>query len=143
MKDNKVTTANDPQFPKLIQSAVHCSEESLVASSVNTTPEATPTTTPSSTPPSRRKRRQRQSGGAKSPSKEKSNTISLPVGGGASGIAASTSKGKLLSVGEEKANDQQQVEVIIVPLTSDWNTEVVYMAEQQSEPKVSMHYGIH
>lgn len=135
LKDNNLSTVNHPKYSELIQSAIVCSEESI-ESSVNTTPEATPNTTPSSTPPSRRKRKQRQSVRTKSPSKEKMNTISLPVGGGASSAATAT-KNKLLSPEEEKLSDLQPIQVICVPLTSNWNVEVVYMAEQESEAEVS------
>ena len=135
LKDNNLSTVNHPKYSELIQSAILCSEESI-GSSVNTTPEATPTSTPISTPPSRRKRKQRQPNRTKSPSKEKNNTVNLPVGGGTSGAAATT-KNKLLSPEEEKLIDQQPLHVICVPLTSNWNIEVVYMAEQESETEVS------
>lgn len=134
LKDNNLSTVNHPKYSELIQSAILCSEESI-GSSVNTTPEATPTTTPSSTPPSRRKRKQRQPSRTKSPNKEKNATLNLSVGGGASGAA--TTKNKLLSPEEEKLSDQQPLQVICVPLTSNWNIEVVYMAEQESETEVS------
>lgn len=129
MKDYNSTSDNDVQFTELVQLAIRCVED-------GTTPEATPTSTPSSTPPSRRKRRQRQS---KSPAKEKSNAVNLPVVGGASVTA--TSKNKLLSVVEDKSNDQLQV--ITIPLTTSWNTETVYIVEQQSEIEVSELVGIH
>jgi len=126
MKDHNSATDSDPQFSELLQLATHCNEESTI--SLSTTPEVTPTSTPISTPPLRRKRRQRQSGsGTRSPNKEKSST---PVGGG-----AAISKNKLLMVGDEKVDEQ--LEVISIPLTSYWNIEVVYMAEQKSEAEVS------
>ena len=128
MKDNSLPT--DPQFSELIQLANRCSEENMVIS-VTTSPDVTPNSTPSSTPPSRRKRWQRQAG-TRSPNKEKSNTITLPVGGGASS-GSTAGKSKLLFVGEEK----EQLVMIAIPLTSDWNTEVVYTVEQESERKVS------
>lgn len=130
MKDNSLPA--NAQFPELILLASRCSEESINIS-VTTSPDVTPTSTPSSTPPARRKRWQRQSG-TRSPNKEKSNTIALPVGGGASAAG----KSKPLFVSEEK----EQLVMISVPLTSDWNTEVVYTVEQESERKVSYSFAI-
>ena len=127
MKDNSLPT--DAKFSELVQLANRCSEESL-----NISVTASPDATPNSTPPSRRKRWQRHSG-ARSPNKEKSNTTGLPVGGGASSGSAA-GKGKPLFVGEEK----EQVVMIAIPLTSDWNTKVVYKVEQESETKVSSYF---
>ena len=125
MKDHSPVNA---QFSELILLANQCSEENLNIS-VTTSPDATPTSTPNSTPPARRKRWQRPQSGTRSPNKEKSNTIALPIGGGASAAG----KGKPLFLGEEK----EQLVMISVPLTSDWNTKDVYTIEQEPERKVS------
>ena len=125
MKDNSVLS--DPQLTELIQLATQCSEE-IVTITMATMPDTPPSGTPSSTPPSRRKRRQRQSR-PKSPNKEKSNVLSLPISGGAGSIGKGT---KQPVVGEE-----EQLVMLTVPLTSNWNAEIVHSVELEPEPMVS------
>jgi len=137
MRDHPSLNAdNDAQLSELIRLAVLCSEESHT-SSLSTTPEMTPTHTPSSSPPSRRKKKQtRPSSGTKSPSKEKTLSVSS-VGSG--GIPSARNSYNKLPIFEEQHEEvPADLEVLSVPLADTWNTERVYIVQMSSEKEVSV-----
>ena len=135
MRDHpSLNVDNDAQLSELIRLAVLCSEESH-ASSLSTTPEMTPTHTPSSSPPSRRKKKQnRPSSGTKSPSKEKTLSVSSVGSGG----IASARNNKLPIFEEQHEEVPADLEVLSVPLADTWNTERVYIVKMSSEKEVSV-----
>ena len=126
MKDNSVLS--DTRLIELVKLATQCSKE-IVTITVATTPDTTPSGTPSSTPPPRRKRWQRQSGPKSPPNKEKSNTLSLPIGGEASTLG----KGNKQPV----TGEEELLVMLTVPLTNNWNAEIVYTVELEPEEMVS------